>query len=70
MSPREIKETVELDEDSRDFMRVISARLGLSGRVFDRILKVARTIADLRGDEKIGKSHLAEAVQYRERSEA
>jgi magnesium chelatase family protein len=69
MTPREIKESVALDEESRDFMRLITARLGLSGRVFDRILKVARTIADLRGEDEIGRPHIAEAVQYRERSQ-
>jgi len=40
MTPREIKDTVALDDDSKDFMRLISARMGLSGRVFDRILKM------------------------------
>ena len=69
MTPREIKEMVALDEDCRQFMKTVSARMNLSARVFDRILKVSRTIADLEGTETVGKTHLAEAVQYRERSE-
>ncbi len=48
-------------------MRLVSARMNLSARVFDRVLRVGRTIADLAGDEKVKQVHLAEAVQYRER---
>jgi magnesium chelatase family protein len=69
MTAREIQDTVVLDEESRAFMKAVAAKLNLSGRVFDRILKVGRTIADLRGDELLHRTHLAEAVQYRERSE-
>ena len=70
MSPREIRETIPLDKDGEDFMRVVMTRMNISGRVFDRILKVSRTIADLAGSEKVEKMHLSEAVQYRDRSEA
>ncbi len=69
MTPREIRESILLDDDCSQFMKVVSARLNLSARVFDRILKVARTIADLQGVETVLKNHLSEAVQYRERTE-
>ena len=66
----ELRELVPLDDESKDFMRLVSARLNLSARVFDRIIKVARTIADLAGEPTVGKTHLAEAVQYRDRQDA
>lgn len=70
MSPREVRELASLTGECQDFMKLAAARLSLSARVFDRILKVARTIADLAGSDEIEKAHLAEAVQYRERSDA
>ena len=70
MAPRELRETVPLDEESDAFMRMVLARMNLSARVFDRILKVGRTVADLQGADRVSKAHLAEAVQYRERVDA
>lgn len=70
MTPREIKENIVLNAECEEFMRLILSRLNLSARVFDRILKVARTIADLAGSAEVEKPHLSEAVQYRERSGA
>ncbi len=67
ISPKEIRNLIVLDKESEDFLRVVVARLGLSARVFDRILKVSRTIADLANSESVTKAHIAEAVQYRER---
>ncbi|MCU0317666.1 MAG: YifB family Mg chelatase-like AAA ATPase [Fimbriimonadaceae bacterium] len=66
MSPRQVRDSVHLDGESQEFLRLVSARLGLSGRVYDRLLKVARTIADLAGSPTVTKTHLAEAVQYRQ----
>jgi magnesium chelatase family protein len=68
MSPREIREMVVLDAECDQFMRMVAARMNISGRVFDRILRVSRTIADLAGSDQIVKSHIAEAVQYRDRA--
>jgi magnesium chelatase family protein len=68
MSPKEIREMVILDTESDQFMRQVAARMNISGRVFDRILRVGRTIADLANEEQVKKVHLAEAVQYRDRT--
>ncbi len=70
MTPAEIRDGIGLEDEGREFMRTVSARMNLSARVFDRILKVSRTIADLAGSETVSKTHISEAVQYRERSEA
>ncbi|HVT11837.1 MAG TPA: YifB family Mg chelatase-like AAA ATPase [Fimbriimonadaceae bacterium] len=70
MGPREIREIIELDKECEDFMRQVSNRMNLSARVFDRILKVSRTIADLAGSERVERVHIGEAVQYRDRVEA
>ncbi|MGF1480173.1 MAG: YifB family Mg chelatase-like AAA ATPase [Cyanophyceae cyanobacterium] len=54
-----------LDDASRSLLEGAIRKLGLSARAFDRILKVSRTVADLAGEENIGASHVAEAIQYR-----
>lgn len=69
MTPREIRETIPLNEECESFMRTVMARMNVSARVFDRILKVARTIADLADAPTLEKNHLSEAVQYRDRTE-
>jgi magnesium chelatase family protein len=69
ISPKELRRLVPLDQEAEAFMRLVSARMNLSARVFDRVLRVGRTIADLAGDETVAKVHLAEAVQYREREQ-
>jgi magnesium chelatase family protein len=65
MGPRHLREHCALDPEGRGLVRAAIAKLGLSGRAFDRILKVGRTIADLEGAEAIAAHHLAEAIQYR-----
>jgi magnesium chelatase family protein len=65
MGPRELRRYCRLDRPSEELLRSAMARLGLSARAFHRVLKVARTIADLAGADDIGEPHLGEAIQYR-----
>jgi magnesium chelatase family protein len=65
MSSRHVRKVCDLDPSSRRLLIAAIERLGLSARAHDRILKVARTIADLAGCEQIDAAHVAEAVQYR-----
>lgn len=65
MGPRELRRFCSLDRDSEELLRTALTRLGLSARAFHRVLKVARTIADLAGEEMVGVPHLGEAIQYR-----
>ena len=65
MGPQELKEHCALDKSGRDIMELAYSKMGLTARSYDRILRVARTIADLAGEEKISPHHLAEAIQYR-----
>ena len=66
MGPRQVEEYCRLDAAGRDLMRHAFQRLNLSARAYDRILKVARTSADLDGSEQIASCHLAEALSYRQ----
>jgi magnesium chelatase family protein len=54
-----------LDSRAQEEMRLMLAQLDLSARAYDRVLKVARTIADLAGSEKVESMHIAEAIGYR-----
>ena len=65
MGPRELKSYCALDEPTKELLKVAMADLNLSARAYDRVLKVARTIADLAGSEKIASDHISEAIQYR-----
>lgn len=65
MSPRDVRRFCETDEAAQKLLAAAFDNLGLSGRGYDRILRVARTIADLAGEEKIGAAHLAEAIALR-----
>ncbi len=65
LGPGELDEYCRLDEPSQEMMKAAFDRLGLTARSYDRILRVARTIADLDGEENIQAHHLAEALQYR-----
>ena len=65
MGPREIQRHCRLRDDARGLLLEAITRMHLSARAHDRILKVARTIADLAGSERVGTPHVAESVQYR-----
>ena len=65
MGSRELKSFCELDETTRDLLKHAMTEYNLSARAYDRILKVARTIADLVASEKITADHISEAIQYR-----
>jgi magnesium chelatase family protein len=67
MRPAEVRLFCQLDETGRSLMRTAMNQLQLSARAYHRILKLARTIADLAGSETIAPQHLAEALQYRPR---
>jgi len=71
MGPLEVREHCQrlLEEDARSLLSLALGRLSLSARSFHRVLKVARTIADLAGSPTISASHLAEALQYRQRGQ-
>ena len=65
MSARQLQDLVHLDEAAQDALSMALDRLGLSARAYERVLKVARTIADLDGSDKVQRQHIAEAVSYR-----
>ena len=65
MGSRHIRKYCEPDGAGHRLLESVTDKLGLSARAYTRILKVARTIADLGGGENIGEQHLAEAIQYR-----
>jgi magnesium chelatase family protein len=65
MTTRQLRRFCTLDKEGEQLMEMVTDRLGYSARTYSRILKVARTIADLAGEEHIRRAHLAEAIQYR-----
>jgi magnesium chelatase family protein len=67
VAPGEVREYCPLDDAGKSLLRAAMTQLGMSARAFHRILKLARTIADLEGVADIQTHHLAEAIQYRPR---
>jgi len=65
MQSKDIREFCKIDSASEELLKMAITKLGLSARAYDRILKVARTIADLGGEEDITSAHISEAIQYR-----
>lgn len=65
MGPREVREFCELDGECHALMARVIDKLGMSARAYHRILKVARTLADMESESRIARKHLAEAIGYR-----
>jgi magnesium chelatase family protein len=65
MGSRHIKKFCALGKDSMNFLEKAVTKLGLSARAYHRVLKIARTIADLQAEPSIQTAHVAEAIQYR-----
>ena len=65
MGTRDLKAFCELSETTASLLKMAMTEYNLSARAYDRILKVARTIADLAGAEAIDSDHISEAIQYR-----
>ena len=65
MRPKDIEKHIILDEETKNVLQFAFKRLGLSARAYYRILKVARTIADLYGSKDIEREHIMEALSYR-----
>jgi magnesium chelatase family protein len=65
MTPRDLRRFCSVDGDAAQLLENAMNKLGLSARAYTRILKVARTIADLDGHQDIGAAQVAEAIQYR-----
>jgi magnesium chelatase family protein len=69
MTPAELRRDCELDGPARALLESAHRRLGLSARGWDRCVRLARTIADLAGEERIGENHVSEAIERRRRRE-
>ena len=65
MSEKMLREFAQPDAQSLEMLRMAMEKLSLSARAYNRILKVARTIADLEGSENVQSHHIAEAIGYR-----
>jgi magnesium chelatase family protein len=68
MSTQDIDECVSMNDDARMTLQLSAEKLGLSGRAFHRVIKVAQTIADLADQKCIKKDFVLEALQYREKN--
>jgi magnesium chelatase family protein len=65
MSARQVRETCPIDEAGEQLLKQALTELGLSARAHDKILRIARTIADLDGNERLQAEHISEAIMYR-----
>ncbi len=69
ISPGEVRSFCKIDDAGRNLLRAAMRQMQMSARAYHRILKLARTIADLAGSDKIETTHIAEAIQYRPRKQ-
>jgi len=65
MEAKDISKLIDLDQKTKDILNTSAKKLDLSARAYHRVIKLARTIADLEGSEKIKQEHILEALQYR-----
>ena len=65
MSPRQVRQHCALDEAGETVLKQAMNELGLSARAHDKVLRIARTIADIEGEDRVTAQHVAEAIQYR-----
>lgn len=65
MNVKDLSNMIHLSDEARDILDQSAERLGLSARAYHRVIKIARTIADLEGTPEINNSHILEAIQYR-----
>lgn len=65
IGPKEIEKYCDLDEASQNVIKIALEKLNISARAYDRILKVARRIADLENADVLHSAHIAEAIPYR-----
>ena len=65
MTVRDLRKHCRRGEEVETLLRTAVPRLGLSARAYNRVLKIARTIADLAGGGELAAAHVAEAIQYR-----
>ena len=65
MSHKHVKQTCTMTPSAQNLLKAAFDKMGLSARAYDRIIKVARTIADLNNDDLINEAHIGEAVHYR-----
>ena len=65
LSPKNLEQFCRIDKEGSELLKLAILELGLSARGYDKVLKIARTIADLAGTETISAEHISEAINYR-----